>query len=821
MNMKASLLMLFCCLTASAAISTPRPNILFILADDMGYSDMGWQGSAIHTPNLDKLRAGGIFLERCYAQPQCSPSRVAFLSGRYPYHYGLQEHIVLPWSLTGLPGRVSATPPSGQPDDDGPRAGLPDGRATIAEKLKAGGYETAVVGKWHVGSHLQSYLPQNHGFDYSFVCMDGDMSYWNYTHAGRNDIICNGKKFYAKSMQDSEASGNTYATDLWAQKAVEVISQHDTRGPLFLYLAFNAPHWPLQAPKKLLEKYPLNNIPDYWAGPHADLGRTAAHRRAYMAMVDALDSAIGEVIRALKEKSILENTLIVFSSDNGGIPDADNRPLRSIKGDSFEGGVRVPCIAWWPGRIKPGSSSAQLVYIADWYPTFAGIAGLRVKGEGLDGVSALSILEGGKGSRPEVPIISEGRHALIAQQYSLVGGGNYYYQLIHQKLSGFQLYDLEADVSQQEPTSQSPETAEEMRLKLSAHFRKTNRGYFNWDIRYSRYRQDERPGDHNYDNVVNDLPKLTVAKTGSQTTVTISPVSHELVYRLEDTMDDGTHWGYRGEYFCKADEGAYTFPAFATPKGVRQYRVETAPRFGLPARDTFLLAPGKYHLGPLDTEGKPVEGKKLLPPIEGFLPICDLAGAQNVRIVNESLAYPGWPRDGGALQIDSEGSLTRYFMEPHNRGKVYASLLVQHTGAGTAEINWLRQINLNQRVQPVFDNNQIGQPVSLSLTSDGIYLDQTDGVSETPKARLGGYDGRVACVVFAFDLGPTGCDSLRVYLNPTAINARTAPAATLQGEFTFDRLQFRLSGGPGSRMKADEIRVGSRLQDVLPSAGTW
>ena len=114
-----------------------QPNIVFILADDMGYSDMGWQGSPIQTPNLDKLRAGGMFLSRNYAQPQCSPSRAAFLSGFYPYRYGLQEHIVLPWSLTGLPREVK----------------------TIAQKLKEGGYETAVVGKWHVGGHLQSYLP--------------------------------------------------------------------------------------------------------------------------------------------------------------------------------------------------------------------------------------------------------------------------------------------------------------------------------------------------------------------------------------------------------------------------------------------------------------------------------------------------------------------------------------------------------------------------------------------------------------------------------------------------------------------------------------
>jgi len=790
-------------------MAAPKPNIIFILADDMGYSDMGWQGSQIHTPNLDRLRAGGIFLGRCYAQPQCSPSRVAFLCGRYPYHYGLQEHIVLPWSLTGLPGRASTVAVDGH-QEDGPVISLPDGRETIAEKLKEGGYDTAIVGKWHVGCHLQSYLPQNQGFDDSFICMDGEISYWNYTHYGRSDIIHNGKKFYAKSMQDNEASGNTYATDLWAQQASEVIRQHDPKHPLFLYLAFNAPHWPLQAPKHLLDKYPLNQIPAYWAGPHTDLNRTAEHRRAYMAMVDALDSAIGEVIQSLKEKGMLDNTLIVFTSDNGGIAEADNRPLRSIKGDSFEGGVRVPCIAWWPGRVQPGSSNSQLVYIADWYPTFAEIAGLSVGGEGLDGVSALRVLEGAKGGRQEVPIISEGRHALIAPRYSLVGGGNYYYKLVSQKLSNFALYDLEADISQKEPTSQNPETAEDMRQTLAASFRKANRGYFNWDIQYTRYRQEERKGDHNYDNVVNDVPKVTTVEHRGRTSITVAPVSQDLVYRLQNTVD-GTNWSDCGEYFCLADAASYTFPAFDAPKASKKYRVQTALRFGLPTRDAFSLAPDKYRVGPLDTGGKSVEAKKLLPAIAGFLPICDVAGGNNVRIVDESLTYPGWPCEGGALQIESEGLLTRYFLEPHIRGKIYASMLVQCTGSGTSEINWLRQIDLDQRVQPV----------SLSFTPDGIYLAQTDGVAKTPKARLAGYDGHVVCVVFAFDLGPTGCDTLRVYLDPKGIDDRTLPAATLGGEFTFDRLQFRLTGGHGSWMKADEIRVGTRLEDVVPLEGTW
>ena len=250
----------------AAEVKPDKPNIIFLLADDMGYSDMSWQGSPIQTPNLDKLRAGGMFLERCYAQPQCSPSRAALLSGRYPYRYGLHEHIVLPWSMTGLPGPVSILSVPKSQADDGPVLSFPDGSKSIAEKLKEGGYSTAIVGKWHVGCHLQSYLPHNQGFDYSFAAIDGEISYWNYTHYGRSDIISNGQKFYPKSKENSESSGNTYATDLWAEKAIGVIRHHDTKRPLFLYLAFNAPHWPLQAPQKFLDKYPLSSVPDYWGG---------------------------------------------------------------------------------------------------------------------------------------------------------------------------------------------------------------------------------------------------------------------------------------------------------------------------------------------------------------------------------------------------------------------------------------------------------------------------------------------------------------------------------------------------------------------------
>lgn len=166
------------------AHAAEKPNVIFILADDMGYSDMSWQGSPIQTPNLDKLREGGMFLERNYVQPQCTPTRVAFLTGSYPYHFGLHEHIILDRSLNGIPGEVK----------------------TIAEKMKEGGYRTSIIGKWHVGSHLQSHMPHNQGFDHSFIAINGTLRYWNYTYIEANELIRNGEKVYAESPQNTEAS---------------------------------------------------------------------------------------------------------------------------------------------------------------------------------------------------------------------------------------------------------------------------------------------------------------------------------------------------------------------------------------------------------------------------------------------------------------------------------------------------------------------------------------------------------------------------------------------------------------------------------------
>lgn len=786
--------------------SVVKPHIIFILADDMGYSDMGWQGSPIQTPNLDKLRAGGMFLERNYAQPQCSPTRVAFLSGRYPYRCGLHEHIVLPWSLTGLPGPVAAVMANGSQADGGPLFSYPPGTKSIAAMLQEADYRTVFIGKWHVGGHRQSQLPHNQGFDDSFGCINGAISYWNYTHRKRGDLISNGHKLEAESPLDSEASGNTYATDLWAQKAVETILNHDPKRPLFMYLSPNAPHDPFQAPQKLLDKYPLEEIDPYWAGPNAAKGRKAANRRTYMAMMDSLDSAIGAVFESLRKKNMLDNTLIVFCSDNGGIVEADNRPFRSGKGDSFEGGIRVPGIVFWQGKIEPGSTSSELIHMADWYPTFAELAGANVTEEELDGVSAVGVLRGGAGLRQSVPIVSESRHALVTRDHALVGGGSDYFKLMREELRNFQLFDLTADPSQKNPANARPEIAQQMRTELLAHLQNANRGYFNWDITHNKTKHAGQDS-HHYDIVVNDLLEIAIAKAAGNAEVTISPVSREFVYQLQGTSD-GRTWRELAAYACLADAPHHTFPPFQADPATTRYRVQPELRLGLPVRDVFPLA-GKYRPGPLAADA--------VPALDAFLPRCDVSG--KVEIVDRNLAYDNRRQEGGALQLafdnDAEGGgFTRYFIQPHSRGKLYASMLVEFQTVETecrGEINWLRQEGWNG---PAVTS------ATLSFEGEEIYLKHDDAAAPASRRRLANYQGEVVRVVFEFDFGTTGQDTLKVYLNPHGDLEGIEPVATGAGEFTVDRLNFSVAGRPGSRMTIDELRVGRAVEDVMPDSRT-
>ena len=333
------------------------PNIVYIVADDLGWKDVGFHGSDIKTPNLDKLAAGGVKLEQFYVQPMCTPTRAALMTGRYPFRYGLQTAVI----------------PAGA------KYGLATDEWLLPQVLKEAGYTTAIIGKWHLGNADQKYWPRQRGFDYQYGPLIGEIDYFTHQANGVVDWYRN----------DTVVQEEGYSTTLLGNDAVKLIDAHDAAKPLFLYLAFNAPHTPYQATTEYLDRYKSIEDPS---------------RRAYAGSITAMDDQIGRVVAALEKKKMRDNTLIVFMSDNGGtrnpmfsgaiadvsklkIP-CDNGPYREGKGSNYEGGTRVVAIANWPGHIPAGITVTEMIHVVDMYPTLVGLAGGSLdKSKPLDGTN--------------------------------------------------------------------------------------------------------------------------------------------------------------------------------------------------------------------------------------------------------------------------------------------------------------------------------------------------------------------------------------------------------------------------------------------------
>ena len=343
---------------ACGALAQARhPNIVVLLADDLGWADVGYHGSEIQTPHLDRLARQGSQLDRFYSFPVCSPTRSGLMTGRSPMRYGVMYSVVRPWLDYGLPTDEHILPQS----------------------LKAAGYETAITGKWHLGHSQAKYLPTSRGFDHAYGHVNGAIDYFSHERDGGLDWHRDGKSVREEG----------YSTDLLAAEAVRLIRRRDRAKPLFLYTPFNAPHAPLQAPPRLIEKYAAIADP---------------RRRTFAAMVDALDTAIGRVLAALDEEKMTEDTLVLFCSDNGGPLNqgARNTPLRGAKATTFEGGIRVPAILRWPGRVKEGAKSAQVMTMLDVFPTLAAAAGVTPQNKlPFDGKNLWPALQGGQAESRE------------------------------------------------------------------------------------------------------------------------------------------------------------------------------------------------------------------------------------------------------------------------------------------------------------------------------------------------------------------------------------------------------------------------------------
>lgn len=399
----------FALLALSSSVFAAKPNVLLIVADDLGYHDVGFQGSKdIPTPHLDKLAARSLICTNGYvSHPFCSPTRAGIMTGRYQHRFGHENNPA--W----LPESTSA--------------GLSMNETTFPSLMKQAGYTTGAVGKWHLGAHPQ-FHPNKRGFDEYFGALGGGHVYLPGDKGGAEYTI-------PLNRNGTDEPHTKYLTEHFGDEASAFVGRHAGNGkPWMLYLAFNAPHTPLQAPKEWLEKF-ASIQPE--------------QRRTYAAMVAAMDAAIGGVLAKLDDTKQAENTLIYFVSDNGGpnlakksgVNFTDNSPLRGAKGDVHEGGMLVPFLVSWPAKIKPGKYE-QPVIALDFLPTALAAAEATAPGN-LDGVNLLPFLTGEKTTAP---------HDTLFFRTGGPGGNNAVrrgnWKLVRLGKGEPELYDLAADIGE-------------------------------------------------------------------------------------------------------------------------------------------------------------------------------------------------------------------------------------------------------------------------------------------------------------------------------------------------------------------------------------
>ena len=411
-------------LAGSVSAGARSPNVIVILADDLGWNDVGYHGSEINTPHLDHLAAGGIALQQFHSQPTCTPTRAALLTGKSPQRLGIYRQFA-----------------------KNADKGLPVSETTLADHFKAAGYQTWLTGKWHLGHAERRYHPNARGFEHFYGHVTGGIGYWDHVHGGGLDWQRNGTTVREEG----------YSTHLLSREAVELIESRDTSRPFFLFASFNAPHLPNEAPAEAIEPYTHLTNP---------------YRRLHAAMVSEFDAAVGDILATLQTQGVLENTLIWFMSDNGGLNrnaglggaltladqldrwfdgpvpvrilefirvnalegGADNQPLRFGKGSVYEGGVRVPALVSWPGKLQPQQFN-NMITVQDVLPTLLRAAGLKVPDD-LDGTNMWEALtEGAQVTPPPyVTIGQSGKQAYYEWPWKLIESDE-----------GHELYNLAQD----------------------------------------------------------------------------------------------------------------------------------------------------------------------------------------------------------------------------------------------------------------------------------------------------------------------------------------------------------------------------------------
>lgn len=355
-----------------SVIDESRPNVIIILTDDQGYADVGFNGCTdIPTPNIDRIAKAGVVFRNAYVSyAVCAPSRAGLLTGRYQDRFGYSRN------------------PLYKPLD--PEIGLSLNEQMLPELLVKGGYRTMGIGKWHLGAHEQ-YRPWNRGFNEYYGFIGGGHRYFpaDYNITNQDSAKNEAESYRTKLVRNGKVvEESEYLTDALSREAVSFVERNKHQ-PFFLYLAYNAPHAPLQATEKYHNRF--LNIQD-------------PKRRTYAAMVSAVDDGVGLLLNKLQELNLDENTIVIFLSDNGG-PENDNSSnngsLRGSKGSLYEGGIRVPFAIQWPRKIKPGSEYHESIISLDIFATVAAnIKGLPSQKNSLDGVNLLPYLQGLKKGSP-------------------------------------------------------------------------------------------------------------------------------------------------------------------------------------------------------------------------------------------------------------------------------------------------------------------------------------------------------------------------------------------------------------------------------------
>lgn len=407
-----------------------RPNVVLILADDLGYGDLGCTGAPdIRTPEIDRIAAEGLRFTMFYSNgPECTPTRAALLTGRYPQRPGGLECAI----GVGNVGRY----------DDAVRLretrelGLPPDRSVLAQMFKRAGYATGLIGKWHLGyePHL---LPRRHGFDEFFGPIGGSVDYFRHTEPDGTPMLY---------RNEERVQREGYMTDLIAAEASDFIRRRKG-GPFFLYVPFTAPHDPFQTP---------------------DSPEPRPGRATYAAMVERLDRGVGQVLKTLEEQGLTRNTVVIFSSDNGGPRYARNAPYTRGKGTTFEGGIRVPCFVRWPGVLAPGSTSAQVGITMDLTASLAGVLGAAApEGKPFDGIDVLKRAREGAAPQPRTLFwrIRRGE----ATRWGARDGSLKYVRERDGERRGEFLFDVERDPAEKtDLLAERPAEVERLRGRLAA-----------------------------------------------------------------------------------------------------------------------------------------------------------------------------------------------------------------------------------------------------------------------------------------------------------------------------------------------------------------